>query len=126
MKNTTSLVVIALIVLIGGYFVYINLDSGNSIQNNGPSTSSEAQKITLSMKNYNYYPNTITVNVNQPVEITLDSSVFGCYRAFTIREFGISEYSATPNDKITFTPTKQGTFQFSCSMGMGIGTIIVK
>ena len=78
------------------------------------------------MKNYNYYPNTITVKSGQPVELTLDESVRGCLRGFTIKDLGVSKYSKTPEDSIDFTPTEKGTFAFSCSMGMGYGTIIVE
>lgn len=78
------------------------------------------------MKNYNYYPNTIRVKVNQPVEIYLDESVGGCFRDFTSRELGIHEYLKTQQDKITFTPVKKGTFAFACSMNMGRGTLIVE
>lgn len=88
--------------------------------------SSHVQKITVSMKNYNYYPNTFTVNVNQLVEITLDGSVGGCYRSFVIEGMGINKYSKTPSDKITFTPLRTGIFQFRCSMGMGRGTMVVR
>lgn len=123
MKNTTLLVIVALIVVIAGYFVFANLSSG---PNSSTTSGEEIQKITLSFKNYNYYPNTITVNENQPVEITLDSSVGGCYRSFTIPALGVSQYSKTPTNKITFTPTKKGTFTFACSMNMGTGTIIVQ
>ena len=69
---------------------------------------------------------TIKVKANQPVEITLDNTVRGCYRAFTIRALGVSEYSADPSNKVTFTPTQKGTFGFACTMGMGTGTIIVE
>ena len=123
MKNTTILILIAVLVIIGATLAFQEVESSSNSSN---SDSSEVQKITLSMKNYNYYPNTITVKTGIPVELTLDSSVFGCYRSFTIRQLGISKYSTIPEDKIRFTPTKQGTFGFSCSMGMGTGTIIVE
>ena len=87
---------------------------------------SSSQEITLSMKNYNYYPNTITVKANQPVEITLDNSVGGCYRSFNIPQLGVDKYSQNQGDKIAFTPTEKGTFQFKCSMGMARGTLIVE
>jgi plastocyanin domain-containing protein len=78
------------------------------------------------MKNYNYYPQTVKVKVNETVRIYLDSSVSGCYRAFTIRDLGVSKYISTPNDYVEFTPIKTGTFRFACTMGMGTGTLIVE
>ena len=117
------------LLLVAGY-VFISNDG--EYQNGGNTNivsaagNGEIQKITLSMKNYNYYPNTIKVKEGVPVEITLDEGVVGCYRAFTIRDFGVQVYSKTPNEKITFTPNKKGTFGFSCAMGMGRGTLIVE
>jgi plastocyanin domain-containing protein len=135
MKNTTILAVIGLAILAIGAFIYFNSDSSQEVDNinknpdtdTNPDTSNgDVQKINLGIKNYNYYPNTITVKANKPVEITLDSSVVGCYRGFVIKDFGINQYSSNPSEKITFTPTKTGTYKFQCSMGMGRGTIIVE
>ena len=99
--------------------------TGNVITSAGNSNIEEVQKITLSMKG-NYYPNTITVKEGVPVEITLDSSVRGCYRSFNIKSLGISKTSSEPSDTIKFTPNQKGTFKFQCSMGMGTGTLIVE
>lgn len=108
------------ILLISGYFFI----SGKSLTGNA--IDSNIQKITLSFRDYNYYPNTIHVKQGVPVEITLDSSISGCYRSFNIPVFGVSQYSSSPSDIIKFTPNQKGTFQFRCSMGMGRGTIIVE
>ncbi len=123
MKNTTIIVAIFILILGGVAFFVFQENSNNpnpNIQDLSP------QEITLSMKNYNYYPNTIEVESGKPVTITLDNSVKGCYRSFTINDLGVRKYSQSPDDKITFTPNKKGTFRFACSMGMGYGTIIIK
>jgi len=124
-KSIIYLIGIIVLILILGFFLIRNMviSTGDIINNNG---NGEIQKITLGIKNYNYYPNTIVVKSGQPVRIYLDESVFGCYRYFTIRDFGISKYLITPQDYIEFTPTKKGTYRFSCSMGMGTGTLIVE
>jgi len=127
MKNITAFLLIFLMVAVVGAFVFKGTDflpSDNPSPN--PGGSGEVQQVTLSYKDYNYYPNTITVKANQPVSITLDSSIKGCYRSFTIRELGVNKYSKTPSETVDFTPTKKGTFRFACSMGMGTGTIIVE
>ncbi len=128
MKNSTILVSIVLLVLVVGGFVFMNSNTSNSNTATTPSTiiSGETQKVVISEKNSNYYPDTITVKKGQPVEITLDNSVAGCLRSFTIRDLGVSKYAKTPSDKITFTPTQKGTFNFACSMGMGYGKIVVE
>ncbi len=127
MKNTTILWGIAFIVIVVGSIIFLNSnpDTGN---NNGNVVVSdkEAQKITLGIKNYNYYPNTIEVEAGKPVEITLDKTVAGCYRSFNIKELGVSQNSRDPSQKVIFTPTKAGTYSFQCSMGMGYGKLIVK
>ena len=124
MKNLGYIIIIVFLVSIFGYMLLGTAKTtNNQIENQD---LSNAQQITLSMKNYNYYPETITVKEGQPVAITLDNSVSGCFRAFTIKDFGVSKYSQSVNDKIVFTPNKKGTFRFACSMGMGYGTLIVE
>lgn len=135
MKNTTILVFIVIAVLAIGAFVFTssgksngnnNGVTGNVVSSNPDKIPGEIQKVVLSTKNYNYYPSEVRVKANQPVEITLDKNVFGCLRSFAIKDLGIRQYAKTPEDKITFTPTKKGTFAFSCSMGMGYGKLIVE
>ena len=126
MKNTTLLIIAGLILIAGGIFIFTKSDAssqditGNIIKND------EIQEITLSLKNYNYYPNTITVKEGIPVRISLDKSVTGCLRSFTIRDFGVAKNLRTPEDYVEFTPNKKGTFTFACSMGMGRGKLIVE
>jgi len=131
MKNTTILVIIGVVIVAVGAFIFMN--SGSDINGGviiddtqGEVIQGELQKVNIGIKNYNYYPNTIEVKSGKPVEITLDKSVSGCYRSFNINSMGISQYSKDPSQKIIFTPTKSGTYTFACSMGMGYGKLIVK
>ncbi len=128
-KKTIFIVIIISALLMGGFFLFNNKSiSGNSIQeqSNTLNQNTEVQKITLSFKDYNYYPRTIQVKQGIPVEITLDSSIKGCFRNFNIRALGVSQSSSSPSDKITFTPDKKGSFEFACGMRMAYGTIIVE
>lgn len=125
MKNTLWIIVIGIVVLLAGVTLFMNSGS-SSVTGNVVANTGDAQKITLSERDLNYYPQTITVKADQPVELTLDSSVKGCLRAFTIRDLGVQQYAKTTSEVIKFTPTKKGTFTFACSMGMGYGTIIVE
>ncbi len=127
MNYQTSFYAVFILILIvfGGYFLLgktesVSYESPN-IENNG-----EFQKVVLSMKNLNYYPNTIKVQSGIPVRISLDESVKGCLRSFTIRDFGVAKYLKTPGEYVEFMPNKKGTFGFTCSMGMGRGTLIVE
>jgi plastocyanin domain-containing protein len=127
MKNKYLTIIAIIILVAGGIFLMkgSNSGTGNATQDDNQG-SGNYQKVVIGIKNYNYYPNTITVKVNQPVRIYLDKSVVGCYRSFNMRDFGISKYLATEKDYIEFTPTKTGSFKFACSMGMGTGTLVVK
>lgn len=136
-KSVTTFAIIAVILIGSFWFVYNssgkdiagNIFNDNIQQNykdsSNPSANNEIQKITLGM-NGNYYPNTIRVKSGVPVEIALDGSVKGCYRAFSIPGLGISKYLPASSDTIKFTPNKKGTFRFQCSMSMASGTIIVE
>ena len=125
-KNTLYLIASIILVLGSGYFLVsggTNVDTTGNVVVAG---NGEIQEITVGMKNYNYYPNTIKVKAGSPVRMKLDSTVYGCFRDLTLREFGIREYLKTPNDYVEFTPTKPGRYTFACSMGMGAGTLIVE
>ena len=134
-KLIYTIVIISIILIIGLFIIFNSFGkttNSNAINQADPSNqntlstpSQKVQKITLGM-NGNYNPNTITVKSGIPVEITLDSSVGGCYRNFNIPDLGVSQSSSSPSDTIKFTPNQKGTFRFRCSMGMGTGTIIVE
>lgn len=66
------------------------------------------------------YPN-ITVQAGIPVKWVIDApegSINGCNNRMLIREYGIEHSFKTGENIIEFTPTKSGTFQYSCWMGM--------
>lgn len=125
MKNTTllALTVIA-IALIAGFLFFKAKAPETTLTEN--INNLPPQKVALSMQNYNYHPQTVTVKAGQPVQISLDQSVTGCFRSFTIPQLGVAKVLRTPTDMATFTPTKKGSYKFQCSMGMGYGTLIVE
>ena len=125
-KSTLEMLVLIVIVLVGGYFM---LGSGSSSQigvTGNAVAVGDAQKVVIGMKDYNYYPNTVKVRAGQQVSLSLDESVYGCFRDFTIRELGVKKYLKTPQDTVEFVPSKKGTYTFACSMGMGTGRLIVE
>jgi plastocyanin domain-containing protein len=120
MKNTTLLLIAGLILI--GIIGYIFVGSGFT----GSATSSgDIKEVTLTMNGYNYSPAKIEAKVGQTIRIHIEDSVGGCYRYFTIRSFGIAKNLATEKDYVEITPTKAGTYQFACGMGMAKGVIIV-
>lgn len=112
-----------LLVGVGAIFLIPHGSAGNATSD---SASGQIKEITLSIKNYNYYPNTITVKQGETVRIKLDSSVRGCYRTLVIKDFGVAKNLPTPEDYVEFRADKKGSFGFACSMGMGTGTLIVE
>ncbi|MEK6859007.1 MAG: cupredoxin domain-containing protein [Nanoarchaeota archaeon] len=125
MKNALWIVLVGIVIVLAGTIIFMSSGS-SSVTGNVVANTGDAQKITLSERDLNYYPSSITVKAGQLVELSLDSSVKGCLRSFTIRDLGVQQYAKTVSDTITFTPTKKGTFTFACSMGMGFGTINVE
>ena len=137
MKSTTiGILLFIVIVAVGTFFVFgaggsgqitgNAVNSGTGGTGEGSAGGGNVQKITLSIKNSNYYPQVIKASEGVPVELILDSSVSGCLRGFVISDLGVRANSRSPSDTIKFTPTKKGTFRFSCPMGMGTGTIVVE
>jgi plastocyanin domain-containing protein len=125
-KSTLYILGIIVLIFVGSFFMLKSGSSNVTTNTINEESNGEVQKVVIGMKNYNYYPNTVKVNAGTPVSISLDESVYGCFRDFTIREFGVREYLKTPQDTVEFTPTKKGTYTFACSMGMGTGTLIVE
>ena len=125
-RSTLYGVGIFLIIIITG-FIFLKPSTATNGNIIDPTVvHGDVQKVLIGERNLNYYPNEITVNAGQPVSITLDKSVKGCLRSFIIRDLGVSEFSKTPSETIDFTPSKKGTYTFSCSMGMGFGKLIVE
>ena len=91
------------------------------VNNNG-----EVQRVDLTVKDFNYYPQVLNLKYGVPVEIAVDTKkVKGCLQSIVIQDFGIRKYVTAADNLIKFTPNKKGTFSFSCSMGMGYGKIVV-
>lgn len=101
-------------------------DISNNIVKEIVAKIGKEQVIELTMKDYNYYPNTINLKYNVPTKIIVNTDkVKGCLRSIVIPDFGIRKLITENDNVISFTPNKKGTFSFSCSMGMGFGKIVV-
>ena len=79
------------------------------------------QRIEIKLDNYSYDPNYIVVVVNKPVELTLKNVAKIVPHNFTINqpEAGINvNENVQPGKeaKVSFTPTKTGTFDFFCGV----------
>lgn len=126
-KNNSLPYIIGIIAIIAIFgFVMVNSGSTDNSETYNAPIVDGLQEIVLGVKDFNYYPNTIKVQQGIPVRIYLDSSVSGCLRDFTVRDFGIHEYLKTSQDYVEFIPTAKGRHSFACSMNMGTGVLIVE
>ena len=88
--------------------------------------SGEVQVVNLSAQGINYTPSVITVKQNQPVKIVANlATMQGCLKSLVIPAFNVRKVFSDNDNTVEFTPTQKGSFAFSCSMGMGRGTINV-
>jgi sulfite exporter TauE/SafE len=92
-----------------------------------PTVTNGVQKITINVLNSGYSPDYLRVAKDIPVELTLvTNQTYSCAVAFIFKEFKIKTFlEPTGQQTFTFTPTKPGTFTFTCSMGMYTGTLEV-
>ena len=78
------------------------------------------QRVDVIVDTHSFNPNQIIVVVNKPVEITLKSVTKIVPHNFTLNypEAGLNiDQDIAPGEeiKITFTPTKTGSFEFHCN-----------
>ena len=90
-------------------------------------TTNGVQEVTIQVLNNGYQPNRFKVKSGQPVKLTLQSKdTYSCALAFVFKEFDINTFlEANDTQSFTFTPTKPGKYQFTCSMGMYTGIMEV-
>ena len=90
--------------------------------------SGSVQEVTIKMQALDYSPDYITVKKGIPVKLNLEASPnAGCTRSIVFPDFNIRKLVPQGGKAVVeFTPTKVGTYQFSCSMGMAGGTLIVQ
>lgn len=92
-----------------------------------PTVKNGVQEVTLSVQGGSYMPNPIRVKKGMPVRLVADIGAMpGCSKSVVIPEFGIRKVVRAGDNLIEFTPDKSGTFDFSCSMGMYRGKIVVE
>ena len=86
------------------------------------------QEITMKAESIQYNPNSFVVKKDVPVKLTVQAgNDAGCTRSFVFPEFNIrSTINKGGAQTFEFTPTKTGTFPFSCIMGMARGVMTVQ
>ena len=129
MKNTTIIFILVAMVLIVGGFIFVNGKNGttaNVVSNNAQVIQGEMQEVILSQNGYNYKD--ATTQAGKPITLSADNSVRGCLRSvvFNVNGKRYSKYLRTTEDTLELPALSEGTYSFSCSMGMGYGKLIVK
>lgn len=107
-------------------FLVNGFNTEDNTENNIYVGNGEVQRVDLTVKNYNYYPEVLNLKYGVPAEIIVDTNkVKGCLQAIVIPDFNVRKYVTPSDNVIKFIPDKKGTFSYSCSMGMGYGQINV-
>lgn len=99
-------------------------ENGDEIGEGGGDSEIQVIRSTLSSRKY---PN-ITVQVGVPVKWIIEvpkGAVNGCNYKMLMREYGVEHTFSEGENVIEFTPTKTGTFSYTCWMGMIRGNIFV-
>ncbi len=84
------------------------------------------QLVTMEASAFGYNPDVITVRKGYPVDWEVyGGNNLGCASTLVMNAFNVQSPIHAGDNTVAFTPTKTGTFPFSCSMGMVRGTMIV-
>lgn len=128
--SAVLVIVLGLVMLNRGMaFTGITIPSVSAASGNNVSISTvsgEKQQVTTSLKGGRYAP--IAVQEGIPVKWTINvdsNDLNGCNREIIIPEYNIKKELKTGENLIEFTPTKTGTFGYSCWMGMINSSITV-
>jgi len=134
MKNLpVKIVAVLILVFVAVAFLRGTVMKRQSVIEQGPAARSTdvqvvdgVQQVTLSWGKFNYAPETIMLKDGVPARIIADTKrLQGCFRSIQIPDLGISKVFTESDNVLEFTPSKAGTFRFSCAMGMGAGTLTV-
>ena len=84
------------------------------------------QLVMMEASAFGYNPDVITVRKGYPVDWEIyGGKNLGCASSLILNAFGVQSTIRPGENTVAFTPTKVGTFPFSCSMGMVRGTMVV-
>lgn len=75
-----------------------------------------------------YSPSVVRVQAGRPVRLEFDrQETSGCTEEVVLPDFGIRTYlPAHRTTPVEFTPTRPGTYEFTCGMAMVRGKIVVE
>ena len=143
-KKTLTSIVVVLVVIVGGIFIYKNaglnqINSQESAQTTESSTdrtsgalrTSSEKDFTVTGSNFSFSLKEIKVKKGDTVKITFVNS--GGTHDFRIDEFNVAtkKIQGGTQEVVTFVVDKEGSFEYYCSVGshraMGMkGTLVVE
>ncbi len=95
-------------------------NSGNVVTNNG------IQEVNMDVDTSGYHPNSFVIKQGVKVKWNVNvKQLTGCNSELVMNAYGIDARLKQGLNTFEFTPTKAGTIQFSCGMGMIRGSFIV-
>ena len=101
-----------------------NIDSDDPVD---PAVEKDGVQYVSSTLKSGQYPD-ITVKAGEPVKWEIqapEGSINGCNYKMILQDFGMEHTFENGENTIEFTPEKEGTYTYSCWMGMITGTIYV-
>ncbi len=101
--------------------ITVLLVSGCTQPSEGTTTpTGEVREFEMTAKQFEFVPNTITVNKGDTVKLHITST--DVTHGFALPDFGVSETLAPGQDvHVEFVADKTGTFTFSCNVYCGTG-----
>jgi cytochrome c oxidase subunit 2 len=92
----------------------------------GLAGASEAKKVTVVAKKYEFTPSRIELKAGEPVEITFESE--DVKHGFSVKELDVEKVTFEKGKPatVTFTPQKPGTYDFKCAKICGMGHSTMK
>lgn len=140
MKNTLITVIIIIILVLGGFFLFKNkgiaptdveVDSSMPVPGSAVEETQVVKEFSVDAAPFSFSPATMTVNKGDKVEITV-KNINGTHN-FKIDEFNVTTRMLKTGETqtISFVADKTGTFEYYCSVGnhraMGmVGNLIVR
>jgi cytochrome c oxidase subunit 2 len=87
----------------------------------GQESAPEPRRIAVTAKKYEFQPNRIELKAGEPVEITFTS--LDAKHGFTCKDLKLEKVVFDKENpvKVSFTPSKAGTFEFRCANFCGLG-----
>ena len=94
--------------------------SNNSVLQNG------VQEVNMNMDTQGYHPNSFVIKKGIPVKWSINvTELIPCNNEIIMNDYGIDVKLKQGLNVINFTPTKIGTIQLTCGMGMLHGSFVV-